>query len=387
MPYPLPLNWAQDTAWLMPDFLWEASGVNFSTDPFFKHFPFRYVDADRVIYDQYQNMGGVMPPRALGAAPEIMKPSGDNTYEFLPGYYGLELTLEEEEMVRERQPNTVNEALDVQNRLGILALDASVKMVNQFSRTLGIFGTSGVINNANSAGQIVHRRTMPNFQVLQPAGSGGTGPGWSANPATATPISDLIYWQNKILQPGTSASFGPDSVLMCNPTTLNTIWNTSQVQSTFKLDYGASVLRGDAYVEKAAATANNVNKLFMGSGLPELQVYWGGYYPTREAAIAGDAVQFLYTIPDDTLMWVGKRPQNQPVASCTLTRGAGVTAPYASSAATFNPENAGKAELSKGIYVVAEYTAMMPQKYRIQVGVNMCPFIAYSRGIAGIRTG
>lgn len=386
MPFPLPQNWEQDTAWIMPDLLWEAAGVNFATDPFFKHFPFRYVDADRVIYDQYQNMGGLMPGRALGAAPTIVKAPGDEVYEFLPGYYGLEMLLEEEEMVRERQPNTINKPLDVQDRVGILALNASVLMVNRFSQTLGTFGTSGVIANRNDAGQIIHQQTMPNFQVLQPAGSGGTGPGWSANPATATPISDLQYWQTRILQPGTSASFGSDSVLMCNPTTVNTIWNTTQVQSTFRGTYGASFLRGDVYSPKLEGD-NSINALFVGAGLPPIQVYQGGYYPTRAAAIAKDASQWQYTIPDNTLMWVGKRPQNQPVASCTLTRGAGITAPYASSAATFTPENEGKIELSKGIYVVAQYQAMIPQNYRIQVGVNMCPFIAYSRGIAGIRTG
>ena len=52
MAFPLPANWEQDLAWIMPDLLWDKSGVNFN-DPFFKHFPFSYVDAAEVHYDQY----------------------------------------------------------------------------------------------------------------------------------------------------------------------------------------------------------------------------------------------------------------------------------------------------------------------------------------------
>lgn len=387
MAFPLPTNWEQSLAYIMPDLLWDSAGANFATDPFFKLFPFTYVDAAQIVYDQYQNMGGLMPGRTLGTAPEIVRMPGVDTNKVLPGYYGLETLLEEEEMVLERQPNTVNKPLDVEDRLGIIALNASVLMVNRLYQTLGVFGTSGVINNRNAAGQIVHATTVPGFQSLQPAGSGGTGPGWSASPATATPISDLLYWQSNLLEPGTSASFGPDSVLMCNPKTVLTFWACAQVQKTFISNYGATYKHGDLSKPPKITGENSISELMTGSGLPPISVYKGGYYPTLEAAISQDPTQFIYAIPDNKFMWVGKRDDGSPVAVCNLTRNAGINAPRANTAATFNPSDAGKIELSKGISVIAKYEAMAPQNYRLQVGMNVAPFIPYRRGIAGISTG
>lgn len=383
MPFSLPTNWEQDVAWILPDLLWKR--MNFSKDRLFRHFPFSYIDANEVHYDQYSNMGGLMPTRALGAAPEVVTMPPLDVFKVKPGYYGLEALLEEEEMTVQRQPNTINEALDVNDRLGVIVQNCSTLLANRFLQTMGIFASSGVIANVNAAGQIVHREVVPNFQVFQPAGSGGTGPGWSANPANATPISDLTYWQTNLLNPGTSASFGPESALLCNPKTVNTIWRTGQVQSLVA-DYGASFLRGDIAPPKIEGK-NSLNDLIRGSGLPPLEVYDQGYYPTLAAARSQDATQFQYAIPDNTLVWVGKRPDDQPIGAMKLTKHAGIGAPHADSAATFTPEDADKAELAKGIFVISEYKALMPSHYRIQIGCNIAPFIGYFRGIAGIQTG
>lgn len=290
-------------------------------------------------------------------------------------------------MTMERQPNTINEALDVEDRLGVITMNCSTLMVNRFRQTLGIFATSGVIANTNAAGQIVHREVVPNFQVLQPSGSGGTGPGWSANAATATPISDLIYWQTYLLNPGTSADYGPDSSLMCNPKTVNTIWNTQQVQKTFVSDYGATYKRGDISTPKIDGK-NSINELFTGSGLPTIEVYREGFYPTLNAAISQDPTQWNYAIPDNTLTWVGKRPDDQPVAATKLTKNAGISAYQADRfPEVTTPEMASYAELAKGIFVIADYHKMIPVHYTLQMGVHMAPFIGYYRGLAGIITG
>jgi hypothetical protein len=385
MAFSLPTNWEQDTAFILPDLVWKKG--NFATDRLFRHFPFSYIDANEVHYDQYANIGGSMAPRALGAAPDIAKMPPLNVFKVKPGYYGLETLLEEEEMTVERQPNTINEALDVEDRLNVLILNSSTLMVNTFGLTLGKFATSGVIENRNAAGQIVHREYVPNFQVLQPAGDTHTGPGWGANPAAATPLTDLIYWQTNILAPGTSAKFGPESSLMCNPKTVNTLWNCQQIQQTIKSDYGANYKRGDVNPPKIDGE-NSVNELMTGMGLPKIEVYDGGYYPTQAGATAQDPTQFQYFLPDNTFTWIGKRPDNAPIGAMKLTRHAGIGAYQADRFPVVTaPDQESYVELTKGIFVIADYYKLMPQHYKIQIGANMAPFIGYFRGLAGLRTG
>lgn len=385
MAFSLPTNWEQDTAWILPDLVWKKG--NFGSDRLFKHFPFSYIDANEVHYDQYVNMGGLLPTRALGTAPEIVKMPPLNVFKVKPGYYGLEALLEEEEMTIERQPNTINEVLDPEDRLGVIMMNCATIMVSRFQQTLGTFATSGVIENRNAAGQIVHREVVPNFQVLRPSGSGGTGPGWSANPATATPISDLIYWQNNVLQPGTSADFGQESALMCNPKTVNTLWNCAQIQKTLVSDYGATYKRGDVNGSAKLDGKNSINELMTGMGLPNIEVYREGFYPTQAGATAQDPAQFQYAIPDNTFAWIGKRPNGVPVGATKLTKHAGIGAYQEDRAPSITAPEESAMELTKGIYVIAKYENLMPTHYRIQMGVNMAPFIGYFRGLAGIVTG
>jgi hypothetical protein len=382
MPFPLPTNWEQDLAWILPDLLWAKA--KFNDDPLFKHFPLTYIDAAEVHYDQYTNLGGLMPTRALGTSPDVVPMPPLNVYKVQPGHYGLSALLEEEEMTVERQPNTINKPLEVPDRLGVMAMNCATLAVNRLYQTIGTFAVSGTIANRNTAGQIVHQMITPNFQVLTPTGSGGTGPSWAGNPASATPISDLIYWQTNLLDPGTSADFGVESALLCNPKTVATFWNTQQVQKTFVSDYGASYKRGEVSPPKIDGK-NSVNELLTGSGLPKLQVYKGGYYATAAAALTQDPTQFTYAIPDNKLVWIGKRPDNQPVAAMKLTRHAGISAYQADKFPTVTVENESWMELAKGVFVIADYHKMMPQHYEIQMGFNMAPFIGYFRGIAGLN--
>lgn len=386
MAFSLPTNWEQDVAFILPDLVWKAG--KFGSDRLFRHFPMSYIEANEVHYDQYANMGGLMPARALGASLDVVKMPPLNTFKVKPGYYGLEAHLEEEEMTVERQPNTINEPLDLEDRLGVIVRNCATLMVNRFYQTMGVFATSGVIENRNAAGNVVHRMYVPNFQVLRPAGDNFTGPGWAANPASARPISDLIYWQTNILNPGTSAKFGPESALMCNPKTVNTLWNTAQIQQTLVSDYGATYKRGDISKPPKINGENSINELMTGMGLPPIEVYDEGYYPTQAAALAQDPTQFQYAIPDNTFTWVGKRPDSAPVGAMKLTKHAGIGAYQADKfPKVVPPEQAEYVELTKGIFVIADYHKMTPQRYEIQMGAHIAPFIAYYRGLAGIQTG
>ena len=69
-----------------------------------------------------------------------------------------------------------------------------------------------------------------------------------------------------------------------------------------------------------------------------------------------------------------------------FTKHAGIGAYQADRFPEVTYKDQGKVELAKGVYVVAEYQKMMPNKYRFQAGCNMAPFVAYPRAYAGIRT-
>jgi hypothetical protein len=381
----LSTNWELDTAFILPDFIWQKG--NFNKDQIFKHLPFGYVDADEVQWDQYANMGGLMPTRSLGAAPDIITQPPLLRFKTRPGYYGLETWLEEVEMTSMRQPNEVNEALDIDDRLGVMVLNCSTLFTNRMYQTAGTFITSGVIENRNAAGQIVHREYVPNFQIFQPSGSGGYGPGWSANPALATPINDLVLTQTTYLQPGTSASFGKDSELQCNPITVNTFWQCNQVNQTFRSDYGATYKRGQIDAPKLTGE-NSIEELLTGSGLPNITINHTGYYATAAGALAQDPTQFTYTIPTNTFAWFGQRPDGQILGKFALTRNAGqVNKSQMEKYPAPTLENESYLALAEGIVVLAEYHKMLPPKYQVQVGANIAPFIAYYRALAGFYTG
>jgi hypothetical protein len=387
-PFSLPTNWEQAVEFILPDKIWEKG--NFNSDPLFKKFPISTSDAAEIHWDQYINVGGLMPGIAPRQHPDVVPLPGVNTFKVKPGAYALEAILEAEEIEKSRQPNTVNEPLNVEDRLGKIMLDCSTLMVNRFHQTMGILVTSGIIENTNTAGQITHRYVVPNFQVFTPNGiPGQTGPGWSANPAAATPISDLIYWQRNLLEPGTSANFGKESYLSCNPITINTLWNCQQIQQILKDKFGATYKIG----EGAGSTPpvingdNSINALMMSMGLPDIVVDKRGYWPDAASAAAQTPGLFKYRIPNNTFTWIGERPEGAPIGAMKLTRNPAVKAFGSEKYPRVEVENKEYAELSKAIFVIVDYHKLIPVHYTLQMAVYMAPLIAYYRGVAGIRTG
>jgi hypothetical protein len=66
------------------------------------------------------------------------------------------------------------------------------------------------------------------------------GPDWNDLPATATPLSDLVFWQTMKLEVGTSVRFGIGTKILINAFDVRLIMNTAQVQMTFRTEYGAT---------------------------------------------------------------------------------------------------------------------------------------------------
>lgn len=377
--YAMPTNWEQETVALMPDLTW--SKMRFGSDPLLSILPVSYTDAAQVRWDQYQSPFGLTPLRGVDAAPDAVKLPGLKTYQADPGFYGMYTQLRESEILFERQPNTVNEPLDVGDRLGKLILDSSVLIVNRFRQMAGTLLVSGEFTNVNASGELTHHYKLDNYQTFSPANDGSTGPGWAADPTNADPIGDLIYWQTKKLNRGTDADFGSASKILCNPTVVNDLWNTTSVRERFKSKFGATVLRGDM---PNLDGDNSINKLLTGMGLPPLEVVKDGYYSTEQAAIDQDPDDFTYAIADKSLIWVGVRPEGQPVGALKLTRHAGVGAYGGEQYPEVGVDNDQRVELAKGIYMRAHFINRMPHRYEIEMGFNACPIIYYRRAVAGI---
>lgn len=378
----LPQNFEQDVAALMPNLLFAK--IRGSKSPLAKAFPFSYTDASMAKWDQYGDPFGLIPVRGVNSAPDSVSVPPLKTFLAAPGFYGLVTSLTEEEILFGRQPNTVSDPLEVSDRLGVLAMYGTDMVYNRFRQTTADLTVNGVFTNANPSGEVTHRYKVDGYQTFSPANDGTTGPGWAADPVNADPIGDLIYWQANKLNKGTSADFGRDSQLVCNPTVINDLWNCQSVREKFRSKFGATFLRGEV---PNLDGDNSINALMVGMGLPPFVVDAEGYWPTAATADGQDPDDFTFFMPAKSLVWVGRRPQGQQTAAFKLTRHAGLATP----GPNYDGVEVGELddvnevlELSKGLYVNAHYVNRMPHGYDLEMGFNAAPIIYYRRAFAGI---
>lgn len=383
----MPQNFEQDVAALMPDLLFAK--VRGAKSPLARAFPFSYTEASLAKWDTYDNPFGLIPVRGVNSAPDSVTMPGMKTYFAAPGFYGLQTSMTEEEILFGRQPNTVADPLDIADRLSVLAMYGTDMVYNRFRKTIADLCVNGVFTNTNASGEITHKYKVDSYQTFSPANDGSTGPGWAADPANADPIGDLIYWQTNQLNKGTSADFGPDSEIICNPSVINDMWNCASVRERFVSKFGASVLRGAVRPPAVDGGKDDptLNALFIGMGLGKLVIDNDGYYATAALAAAEDPDDFSYFMPAKSLVWVGVRPKSEQVAAFKLTRHAGIAAKGPDFDHVEVPELDDVdqvLELGKGLYVNAHYVNRMPHGYDLEMGFNAAPIIYRRRAFAGI---
>jgi hypothetical protein len=360
-------NFETTTAALLPDLIWEEileeSGA---ADPILAALPPSYSDFDQVKYDQYEDPYGLLPLRGLDAEPEVLQMPGYRTYQFAPGYFGATTQLRETEITSERQAGTVSDPIDVGDRLGTMMLYFSTMVVSRFRKTAADLLLTGKISITGQLGQKFQFK-MDNYNTLSPS------VGWAANPTTATPINDMLGWK-ATLQKGSSSKFDQSAVQLMNSFSLNDLFATTQIQSVYKSEFGATPIGLDG-----------VNKILIGYDLPPIQVYDKGYFPTLADAKNRTFANWQYVIPNKSIAWIGKRPKGQQIGQFQLTRHAGlVEAAGANRYPSLNVENESAAEIAKGLYVRAHYQNRMPHRYDIELGFNGCPVLWYGSATAGI---
>lgn len=363
-------NFEEAIGILMPDYMRRT--VETSGDPLLKAFPIGYVDSDQVLYDQWENNYGLTPLRGLGSAPDVVRFNGWKRYTVQPGYWGQTTVLEEEEITKGVQPGTLADPMVPADRLSLLAIDSAVMFLNRVRQLVSSQLATGVIDVQDAKGRRFQYQIEGYSNQLKTPGTA-----WFTNASTATPIQDALAWKAQ-LQKGTDSRFGYGSKWLMNSNTLAEFFAIAQIISTYKLDYGGSVLGLAKYNEQVAGDSDK-----KGFVLPQIEVYDEGYYPTPEDAIA--KTNWTYFIPNRTILWVGTRPAGQQLGQFQLTRHAGLvgqegTGRYPSVAV--DQENT--TGIENGLYVRAHYQNKQPHQYEFELGANGLPVVFYPSAFASI---
>lgn len=368
-------NYAVATEALLPNLLWSELGSG--NDPLLKLLPLGYEDADVIRYDQWQDPYGKTALRGLDGPPMLVTMPGVRVYQVSPGYYGNKTEIRESQIVKMRQPGTPNDPVNLDELMSYYMQYFTTQAANQIRGTLATLLVTGTFTNTVtnatdnvSDGSEIHTYTVEGYRTLSPANDGNTGPSWNLDPANATPVNDLLYWQN-YLQLGTSTSFGNDSSVLTQQSVIVDLLKTTQIQQTYKDNYGASV-----------AGPEGLNKLVQGFGLPPITIYNEGYNPTLADVQAQDLSAFQRFIQPGQLIWAGKRKEGQQIGALKFTRNASKV----TSGMPGYPTVSVNADLpwSQGINVSVFLKNQMPVTFDYEMGFNMCPVFWYWASAAGI---
>lgn len=256
-------------------------------------FPMRNVDSDRLTWEQRDSYNGLMQFRGLNGDPPRVKRLGLNRYSIEPGYYGEFTEIDEMEMTRRAAPASYTMPVDVKdlvNECHAHLMGRQTNLMRYICAQLLVSGKFVVLTHGGSIGsQDSYKQQVYTASVA-----------W-ATVATATPLANLRAIP--ILGRGQSTSWGPNAELWMNQVTFNYMLanqNTNDLRGE-RLDAGRTV-----------QSLGDVNVVMTANGLPRIRVYELGYLD------ASGAWQLF--IPDNVVVYVGARTNNQPLGEFRMTR-------------------------------------------------------------------
>lgn len=261
-------------------------------DPIFRHFPVETLDDTVVKWEQKDNYRGMQALRGLGGRPSRVQMVGSNQYLEEPGYYGEFVRLDETELTKRRRRLGTTEGVvnvrDMVMEAQDILLHRRFNLLRFIAWTLALKGTFSV---AHPDGGVMHQGSYATrVHVFSD---------WS-DYANATPLADLRAL--KLLARGFSVSFGPDSVLYLNQTTMNWLLaNRNQNDLAGRRADGLAM----------PLTPAQIQSLMAGEGLPRLEVYEGGYEDE-----AGD---WKLYVADGEVVVFGQREDSSQVGAYKMT--------------------------------------------------------------------
>jgi hypothetical protein len=339
-------------------------------DPLLEIMPLTFSDTAQVVWEQPENGWGRLGLRGPDGSPAVVQPTGYRQYAMSPGYYGGQVEYGERQLTEGRQPGTSNQPIDFDYLAARAVQLLSKQTMDQVRSIIADVLIAGRVNRRSDDGRVTHAATIDGYaanQVFSPS------TGWNTS-STATPIDDLLGWQNTLKQ-GTDSDFGPKSRLLMQSATVNELLACAQIRTTFRSDYG-STINGLA----------DLNKLLTGFRLPQIEVYDKGYFPTAADAVNRTRANFTRFIPARRVIWDGVRPAGQQKAQFQLTRNlvnkgipTGIGSPDLRYAGHGLPQD----KFRDGLWATANYS-QLPPKFEVAMGFNGGPAVRYVTAFAAI---
>jgi Phage major capsid protein E len=336
-------------------------------DPMLALLPSKSIDSSIIKWDQPENGYGLLSERGRNGEPDVTKVSGFREYSMEPGYYGERTLIDENMQLLQREYGTPNEPISLDFLVNNAVMQLSSRLVQRIRFIVAQLLTQGKFFVLSRGNALKHADSIAGFNLLTPAVSWKTA-------ATATPLDDLLMWQN-ILQTGTSSKFGTESQLLMSDQSVNDVFATSQIRDKFRLTYGSSIMGLDG--------DQGVNRLLNAFGLPKIVRYNEGYYPSEALAIARGFNNFTKFLPQGQIIWAGTRPEGIPIGSFFFTRNLVNEDPEMGPDWRLDNTDV-KNGLTPNVYTTLFRSPKPPVNYELDVGFNGGPAVRYPSAVAGI---
>jgi hypothetical protein len=261
----------------------------------FDFFPIDEIDASLLEWDQQDNFQGLQQVRGLNGEPPKVKRIGMKRYQMEPGVYGEFDQIDEEELTKRRKPGTFGDPVSVEDLVMRSESYLQQRELDRIELIIWTLLSTGTFAVANVGGAITHTDTFP-VQTF-------TAPVPWATSATATPLANFRAVQ--LLGRGKGVSFGAGSKAFMNRATLNAL-----LSNTNNADIAGRRVSGLLSV----LNLGEINGILSGEDLPMLVPYDQGYID--EAGV------YQLFIPNNKVVVVGRRPNNQNVGQYQMTRNA-----------------------------------------------------------------
>jgi hypothetical protein len=261
----------------------------------FQLFPLREVNTSIMEWEQKDNYTGLQAVRGLNGMPSRVKATGGKRYLYNPGTYGEFETIDEKQ-ITERRPwgGPFGMTIDLSDLVREKQDKLLQRELDRQELTIWTLMATGTFSVSDGTA-ILHTDSYTTQTFA-------AGVAW-ATAATSTPLSDLRAVQLK--SRGYSVNFGAQARAYLNRSTLNAALNNTNSADIF--GRRTSGLQTINSLEQA-------NALLAADDLPQLVPYDRGYID--------DTGTFQLFIPNNKVIVVGARDDNDPVGEYRLTRNA-----------------------------------------------------------------
>jgi hypothetical protein len=252
----------------------------------FKFFPRSTADGFLVRWHQRDDYLGLQQVRGLNGEPPKVIRTGFKEYQMVPGVYGEQIPLDEQELTTRAREGTWADPIRLDDMVAYAHEHLLQRELDRIELILWTLLSTGTFSVSNAAGSVTHTDSY-SVQTYSAAVAWGTS-------ATSTPLADFRAVQ--LLSRGKSVSFGAGAKAYMNRTTLNQL-----LSNTNNNDLAGRRVSGLLSV----LNLGEVNAILQGEDLPEIVPYDLGY--------RDEANTFQLFIANNKVVVVGKRPNGEPL--------------------------------------------------------------------------